>query len=91
MSQSLKAIYEDGVFKPLEPVSLNEHQQVTLEILDLPASTGSSDALERLPVNGAELVEYWKQKGVFASRPDITDSLEYARKLRREAETRSTD
>lgn len=30
MSQHLKAVYEHGVFRPLEPVRLNEHQQVTL-------------------------------------------------------------
>lgn len=30
MSQYLKAIYEDGVFRPLEPVRLAEHQEVTL-------------------------------------------------------------
>lgn len=30
MSQHLKAIYEHGVFRPLEPVRLEEHQEVTL-------------------------------------------------------------
>lgn len=30
MSQNLKAIYERGVFRPLEPVQLHEHQEVTL-------------------------------------------------------------
>lgn len=30
MSQQLKAVYEHGVFRPLEPVRLNEHQEVTL-------------------------------------------------------------
>jgi len=33
MSQNLKAVYEDGVFRPLEPVRLREHQEVTL-VLD---------------------------------------------------------
>jgi predicted DNA-binding antitoxin AbrB/MazE fold protein len=30
MSQHLKAIYEHGVFRPLEPARLQEHQEVTL-------------------------------------------------------------
>lgn len=30
MSQHLRAIYEDGVFRPLEPVQLAEHQEITL-------------------------------------------------------------
>lgn len=30
MSQNLRAIYEDGVFRPLEPVRLAEHQEITL-------------------------------------------------------------
>lgn len=30
MTQHLKAVYEDGVFRPLEPVQLKEHQEVTL-------------------------------------------------------------
>ena len=33
MSQNLKAVYENGVFRPLEPVRLREHQEVTL-VLD---------------------------------------------------------
>lgn len=32
MSQHLKAIYEHGVFRPLEPVRLREHQEVTLAL-----------------------------------------------------------
>lgn len=30
MSKSLKAVYENGVFRPLEPVELAEHQEVTV-------------------------------------------------------------
>ncbi|MBH8567168.1 hypothetical protein I8748_34320 [Nostoc sp. CENA67] len=40
------------------------------------------------PKTGAELVAYWQSEGVINSRPDITDSQAYARKLRHEAETR---
>lgn len=40
------------------------------------------------PKNGVELVAYWQSEGVINSRPEITDSQEYARKLRYEAQTR---
>jgi hypothetical protein len=41
-----------------------------------------------VPTNGAELVAYWQKEGVIGTRPDITDSAEYARALRRKVETR---
>ncbi len=44
--------------------------------------------LQNPPKTGAELVSYWESSGVISSRPDITDSQEHARRLRREAETR---
>jgi hypothetical protein len=42
----------------------------------------------KIPRNGAELVDYWERAGLIGYRPDITDSVEYARALRREAERR---
>jgi predicted DNA-binding antitoxin AbrB/MazE fold protein len=36
MSQSLQAVYENGVLRLLEPISLSEHQRVTLTI-EVPA------------------------------------------------------
>lgn len=38
--------------------------------------------------SGADLVAYWEREGVIGSRPDITDSLEHARTIRRKAERR---
>ena len=32
MPKTINAIYENGVFKPLEPVSLKEHEKVKLDI-----------------------------------------------------------
>jgi predicted DNA-binding antitoxin AbrB/MazE fold protein len=32
MSSTIKAVYEDGVFKPKEPVSLEEHAEVDVVI-----------------------------------------------------------
>ncbi len=43
--------------------------------------------LQNPPKNGAELVAYWEKVGVIGSRPDITDSQEYARQLRQEPKT----
>ena len=34
MTQSLQAVYEKGVLRPLEPLSLEEHQQVTVTVAD---------------------------------------------------------
>jgi predicted DNA-binding antitoxin AbrB/MazE fold protein len=45
MSQYLKAVYENGVFRPLEPVRLREHQEVTL-VLDT-AEDETSAAIEK--------------------------------------------
>ena len=81
MTKELKAIYEDGVFKPLEPVNLDEHQEVVLFF-------NSVNGDKELPTNGTELIEYWRKEGVIGSLPEDVDSLERARTLRREAETR---
>jgi predicted DNA-binding antitoxin AbrB/MazE fold protein len=80
MSKSVKAIYEDGVFKPLEPVHLAERQQVVVTIPDIEVQPSLQ--------TGAELVAYWQKEGVFGSHPEITDSVAYAQALRRDAETR---
>ncbi len=32
MAKTINAIYENGVFKPLEPISLKEHERVMLDI-----------------------------------------------------------
>jgi hypothetical protein len=40
------------------------------------------------PVNGAELVDYWRTESLIGSRPEIEDSQEHARKLRTRAERR---
>jgi predicted DNA-binding antitoxin AbrB/MazE fold protein len=47
MSQHLKAIYEHGVFRPLEPVRLREHQEVTLV---LETTEGRGAAAEDKPI-----------------------------------------
>ena len=34
MTQSLRAVFEHGVLRPLEPLSLRENQQVTVTVTD---------------------------------------------------------
>jgi len=34
MTRSLRAVYENGVLRPLEPLPLKEHQQVTVTVSD---------------------------------------------------------
>src|SRR5207302_7313789 len=34
MTRSVQAVYEQGVLRPLEPLSLKEHQQVTVTVSD---------------------------------------------------------
>ena len=40
------------------------------------------------PRTGAELVAYWRSEGLIGSRPEIMDSREHAREIRRKAERR---
>ena len=49
---------------------------------------GDDSSLKRRPRNGAEVVAYWRRKGVIGSRPDIQDSQAHAREIRRQAERR---
>jgi len=46
MTQHLKAVYEDGVFRPLEPVQLQEHQEVTL-VLETPEESAGPPAEDK--------------------------------------------
>ena len=47
MSQHLRAIYEAGVFRPLDPVSLPEHQEVALV---LQTQDADQDSILRAPI-----------------------------------------
>lgn len=56
MTKHLKAVYEHGVFRPLEPVRLEEHQEVTL-VLEV-AEDSARDMADDRPIweVAAELV-----------------------------------
>lgn len=43
---------------------------------------------EPMPRTGKDLVAYWRRHGLIGSRPEIKDSQKYARKLRKQAESR---
>ena len=36
MTKQVEAVYENGVLRPLEPLPLEEHQQVTVTVSDVP-------------------------------------------------------
>ena len=71
MTQFIQAIYEQGVFRPLEPVALPEHERVSLTVAPVSSSGETAqDALKerraaalraaledaaRLPLEGAGL------------------------------------
>ncbi len=47
MSNTIRAIYENGVFKPLDAPNLPEHQQVRLTVESTTASTESMAEADR--------------------------------------------
>lgn len=59
MSKTIEAIYENGVFKPLEKIELNEHQKIEIIIKEIKnvakASQGivkgTSEAIEDVALN----------------------------------------
>ena len=58
-------------------------EQYALRLLGDVPETGQG------PSNGAELVALWRREGVIGSRPEIEDSQEHARRIRRRAERRA--
>jgi predicted DNA-binding antitoxin AbrB/MazE fold protein len=81
MLTSFDAVYEDGVLKPLVPLTLNEHEKVRVTL---------SNAGHAAPAvhTGAELVAYWQQAGLVGTRTEIRDSQQHAREIRADAERR---
>lgn len=44
MSQEIRAIFENGLFRPLDPVSIGEHDVVSLTIVPVPVVAPGSAA-----------------------------------------------
>ena len=74
---------EEELIREADSLGLSVHDY----ILNLLAYRSGFDAS---PKSGAELVAYWQQAGLVGTHPKIEDSQAYARKLRQEAEERSS-
>lgn len=59
MTKPFQAIFESGVLKPLEPLSLGEHEVVTLTIAQSPAN--------HAPANGEPLRDDWRDHDAIAT------------------------
>jgi predicted DNA-binding antitoxin AbrB/MazE fold protein len=46
MTQPVQAIYENGVFRPLDPVQVAEHERVSL-VIESPAATSEVEVVAR--------------------------------------------
>jgi hypothetical protein len=75
----IKAHFDGKVLVPDEPVDLPQGRQLTLQVIEEATTTGMTGA----ELAGSDLVGIWKD------RTDIGDSLEFARKLREQAQRRS--
>ena len=65
-------------------------EEYALEALVTGMSTGTEHSPEEsLPQTGAEALAYWKREGVLGLFADRPDAPEFARELRRQAETRA--
>lgn len=71
---TITAKYEDGVFKPLEDVTINEGTIVEVRV---PSYADRLRAKSRL-------VQDFAFYGIWRDRADIGDSVEYISKLRRD-------
>ena len=77
---AIKGHFDGKVIVPDEPLDLRPGQRLVVRIEeDTPTTSGGGTAADLL---NSPLVGLWKD------RTDITDSAEYARQLRRRAETR---
>ena len=59
MSKRIEVIYENGVLRPLEPLMLRDHQQVSIVVQDDAGSPAAEDWLdtECITLSGAEADE----------------------------------
>ena len=77
MIKELQAIYENGVFRPLQPVDLREHQHVSIIISGEKKKTNKEIMLAGIEefLVGEEFYEYCKKNA------DDSASLEEVRKI----------
>ena len=77
---SIRAIYEKGVFKPLEDVPIKEGTEVDV----YPRSKGKENVGNR-----RRSVKDYEAFGMWKDREDIGDSVEYVNRLRQPRGKRS--
>ncbi len=78
---TIKAHFDGKTFVPDEPVDASINQSVTVLI------SSNAPVTPENSITGVEIANSGFA-GLWEDRTDITDSLEYARQLRRQAETR---
>jgi len=79
---TFKAHFDGAVFVPDEPVDVPVNQPVTVQL--------DTRVLPEKSITGVELAKSGFA-GLWKDRTDIGGSLEFARKLRKQAETRHHD
>lgn len=68
MSQTLQAVFEKGILRPLEPLALRERQQVNVTICETAASEpGTVEASASLEQRFRALAQQWKDDTRFLS------------------------
>lgn len=81
---TIHAVFENGVFRPLVPVDLADQTKVEFE----PRVVESATAAGQEPLTASDLLASGLV-GIWAERADMEDSREFARRLRDQAQTRS--
>ncbi len=69
MTRSLQAIYEKGVLRPLEPLALKEHQQVTVTVSDEEADWLDTAFLRYLETQADESVTLEQVRSALSKIP----------------------
>lgn len=69
MNRKFKAVYENGVLRPLEPVRLSEHEHVTISIMTEPQLELDDDCLEMAEAEGDDSVTIEEVRARLAAIP----------------------
>ena len=69
MTRSLQAVYENGVLRPLEPLALKEHQQVTVTVSDQEGDWLDTAFLRYLEAEADESVTLEQVRSALAKIP----------------------
>ena len=77
LGEQIRAVYEDGIFRPLDPVKLPEHQFVTLLLSAVDEEFDEEVALEPLPLQNCKTIRVRiKQIGNFKPVPYPIEAIE---------------